>query len=198
MTNAQLTRRGFLADSGRLVTAGWLALNASWLTALASCARDDAHDGERFIALTPAEAKAMRAFAALIIPSDDSMPGADEVGAVYFVDRAVRTPFFAESIPLVRAGLAKLDARARAAGASDFATLPPASQEDIMHEVEGEPFFAAARTLVIIGTFADPAYGGNRQGAGWTIVGLEHRPSYSAPYGWYDSPAAGGSSKRVA
>ena len=67
-----------------------------------------------------------------------------------------------------------------------------------MHEVEGEPFFAAARTLVIIGTFADPAYGGNRQGAGWTIVGLDHRPSYSAPYGWYDSPAAGGSSKRVA
>lgn len=198
MTDSQLTRRGFLASSGRLATAAWLAQNVSWLTALAGCARDDARTGKGFVSLTSAEAKTMRAFAALIIPSDDSMPGADEAGAVYFVDRAFGTPFFAESVPLIRAGLANLDARARSGGAADFATLPPPDQQKIMHEVEREPFFAAARTLVVIGTLADPAYGGNRHGAGWTILGLEHRPTYSAPYGWYDAHTGPESSKRVA
>jgi hypothetical protein len=41
--------------------------------------------------------------------------------------------------------------------------------------------------LVIVGTFADSAYGGNRNGTGWTIVGLEHEPTYAAPFGWYDA-----------
>jgi hypothetical protein len=197
VTDSQLTRRGFLANSGRLVTAGWLARNISLLTALAGCARDDARKGDGFVSLTAAEAKTMRAFAALIIPSDESMPGADEAGAVYFVDRAFRMPLFAESVPLIRAGLARLDARARSGGAADFATLPPPYQETIMREVEREPFFAAARTLVVIGTLADSSYGGNRDGAGWTLLGLEHRPSYSAPYGWYDAHAEA-ESKRAA
>ena len=196
MIDAQLTRRGFLADAARLGTASWLALNIPWLTALAGCARDDARAG--FVALTPAEAKTMRAFAARIIPSDDRMPGADEAGAVYFVDRAFTLPIFAESVAGIRAGLADLDARARAAGAADFAALPSRHQVDIMREVEREGFFAAARTLVVIGTFADPSHGGNKHGAGWTLLGLEHRPSYSAPYGWYDAHADVGSAKRVA
>ena len=196
MIDAQLTRRGFLADTARLGTASWLALNIPWLTALAGCARDDARAG--FVALTPAEAKTMRAFAARIIPSDDRMPGADEAGAVYFVDRAFTLPIFAESVAGIRAGLADLDARARAAGAADFAALPSRHQVNIMREVEREPFFEAARTLVVIGTFADPSHRGNRHGAGWTLLGLEHRPSYSAPYGWYDAHADVDSAKRVA
>ena len=198
MTDAQLTRRGFLADSGRVAAAGWLALNVPWLTALAGCARDDARKGDGFVALTPAEAKTMRAFAACIIPSGDSMPGADEAGAVYFVDRAFSMPFFAESVPLIRAGLAHLDARSRAVGAADFAALPPPYQVIIMRGVEREPFFAAARTLVVIGTLANPSYGGNKHGAGWTIVGIEHHPTYSAPYGWYDAHAEPTSTQRVA
>jgi hypothetical protein len=176
----------------------WLALNVPWLTALAGCARDDTRKGDGFVALTPAEAKTMRAFAARIIPSDDSMPGADEAGAVHFVDRAFRMPFFAGSVALIRAGLAHLDARARSSGAADFAALPPPYQVTIMRTVEREPFFAAARTLVVIGTLADPSYGGNKHGAGWTIVGIEHHPTYSAPYGWYDAHAEPDSSKGVA
>ena len=198
MTDCRPTRRGFLADAARLGTAGWLALNIPWLTALAGCARDDAGKGSGFVALTPLEARTMRAFAARIIPSDDRMPGADEAGAVYFIDRAFAVPAFAESVAGLRAGLADLDARARAAGAADFAALPSRHQVNIMREVEREPFFVAARMLVVIGTFADPSHGGNQHGAGWTLLGLEHRPSYSAPYGWYDAHAAVESSKRAA
>ena len=187
MTLDRLTRRGFLAESGRAATAGWLALEIPWLAALASCRRDDGSTADGFVALTPAEARAMRAFAAQIIPSDTSLPGADEAGAVHFIDRAFGKPFFADLVPLVRAGLADLDARAHALGERDFASLSPGRQVAIMRQVEGTPFFAAARMLVVIGTFADSAYGGNRQGAGWTIVGLEHRPTYASPFGWYDA-----------
>ena len=187
MTIDRLTRRGFLADSGRAATAGWIALEIPWLAALASCTRDDETTARGFAALTPAEARAMRAFAAQIIPSDTSLPGADEAGAVHFIDRAFGKPFFADLVPLVRAGLADLDARAHALGERDFASLSPGRQVAIMRQVEGTPFFAAARMLVVIGTFADSAYGGNRQAAGWTIVGLEHEPTYAAPFGWYDA-----------
>jgi len=187
VTIDRLTRRGFLADSGRAATAGWIALEIPWLAAMASCRRDDEKTARGFAALTPAEARAMRAFAAQIIPSDTSLPGADEAGAVHFIDRAFGKPFFADVVPVVRAGLADLDARARTLGERDFASLSPGRQVALMRQVERTPFFAAARMLVVIGTFADSAYGGNRQGAGWTIVGLEHQPTYSSPFGWYDA-----------
>ena len=187
MTFDRLTRRGFLAESGRAATAGWIALEIPWLAALASCRPDDGSTADGFVALTPAEARAMRAFAAQIIPSDKSLPGADEAGAVHFIDRAFGKPFFADVVPVVRAGLADLDARARVLSERDFASLSAGRQVAIMRQVEATPFFAAARMLVVVGTFADSAYGGNRQGAGWTIVGLEHEPTYASPFGWYDA-----------
>ena len=129
----------------------------------------------------------MRAFAAQIIPSDQSLPGADEAGAVHFIDRAFGKPFFADVVPVVRAGLADLDARARALGERDFASLSAGRQVAIMRQVERTPFFLAARMLVVVGTFADSAYGGNSRGAGWKIVGFEHEPTYTSPFGWYDA-----------
>jgi hypothetical protein len=130
----------------------------------------------------------MRAFAAQIIPADGELPGAEQAGAVQFIDRAFGMPFFAKQVPVVRDGLADLDKRSRARSEGiDFAGLSSGQQIAVMREVERTPFFAAARTLVIVGTFAEPSYGGNRNGAGWTIVGLEHAPSYTAPYGYYDA-----------
>ncbi|HEX5072022.1 MAG TPA: gluconate 2-dehydrogenase subunit 3 family protein [Gemmatimonadaceae bacterium] len=187
MTFDRIDRRGFLAESGKATTAGWIALEIPWLAALASCRRDDANTANGFTALTGAEARAMRAFAARLIPSDQNLPGADEAGAVHFIDRAFGKPFFADVVPVVRAGLADLDARARALGERDFASVPPGRQEAIMRQVERTPFFLAARMLVVVGTFADSAYGGNRGEAGWKIVGFEHEPTYAAPFGWYDA-----------
>ena len=184
MTSVYSTRRAFLVDAGRAVTSGWLALPL--VAALADCARD----GATTTGLTTVEGRAMRAFAAQILPADDDTPGADDMGAVQFIDRALRAPFFAANVPIIRAGLAELDRRARALdGSSDFATLGAAQQIEIMQQIEHEPFFAAARTLVVSGTFADPSYGGNVGGAGWTMLGMEHRPSYAAPFGWYDAHA---------
>lgn len=193
MTAVPQTRRDFLSVSTRGATAGWLALQLPWLAALASCAREDVRTGDALTHLTPSEAGTMRAFAAQIIPSGDDGPGADEAGAVYFVDRAFGMPFFAASLPVVRAGLADLDARAKAFDAhGGFASLGAAQQMAIMQRIEGDPFFTTARTMVVIGTLADPSYGGNRDATGWTMIGMEHHASYSAPFGWYDGPARTG------
>jgi gluconate 2-dehydrogenase gamma chain len=130
----------------------------------------------------------MRAFAAQVIPSDDGTAGAEEAGVVHFVDRALGMPYFAASVPIVRAGLADLDARAHAIDAREaFASLPGPLQMAVMRQIEHEPFFAAARTLVVMGMFADPSYGGNVDGAGWRMIGIDHHPSYVAPFGWYDA-----------
>jgi gluconate 2-dehydrogenase gamma chain len=184
MTDVQLTRRRFLADTGRLGTVGWLALQLPLVETFAACAREAAP----FVTLTPAEARSMRAFAAQIIPSAEGTPGAEEAGAVYFVDRALGTPYFAADARTLRTGLADLDRRARESGAREgFASLTVAKQIAIMRAIETGPFFATARTLVIIGTFADASYGGNRGGVGWSIIGMEHQASYVAPFGWYDA-----------
>jgi hypothetical protein len=173
------SRRAFLADVGRAATvAAWLSL--PWLATLEGCTREDAPTDGPFTGFTPAERRAMEAFAALILPAVDGAPGAVELGAVRFVDRALGEPFFAASAPVVRAGLADLNRRG-------FTSLAEGEQAAILREIEHGPFFKAARTLVLTGTFADPSYGGNQGGAGWTIVGLDHRPSYAAPFGYYDA-----------
>jgi len=191
MDDSGIKRRDFLVDSGRIITAGWLALQLPWLGALAGCAREDAKNGSPLTGLKPSEERAMRAFAAQIIPADEHGPGAVELGAVHFVDRALAQPFFAEQLPLIREGLADLDARARKiSGRSDFAALPHAQQVAVLRDIERGPFFKAARTLVVIGTFAEPAHGGNKDGAGWAMIGIDHRPSYDAPFGWYDAQSS--------
>lgn len=186
MALSKLTRRSVLVRSGQRIAAGWLAFELPWLATLAACDGDAAPDGP-FVSLTSTEVRTLRAFAAQIIPSDDGIPGSAEAGAASFIDRALRVEYFAESAPIVRRGLADLDLRARRSGARDFASLSSAKQIGIMRQIERDPFFDVARKLVVIGTFSDPVHGGNRDAVGWTTIGLEHRPSYAAPYGWYDA-----------
>jgi hypothetical protein len=56
----------------------------------------------------------MSAFAAQILPADADSPGANDLGAVQFIDRVLGHPYFVAMTPLIRAGLTDLDVRARA------------------------------------------------------------------------------------
>ncbi|MEP6491715.1 MAG: gluconate 2-dehydrogenase subunit 3 family protein [bacterium] len=185
-----------MIDAARSAAAGWLALQ---LPLLVACARDADGRDPGLAHLTRAEAQTMRAFAAQILPFENGRPGADEAGAVTFVDRALGMPFFAESVPTLRLGLADLDSRAAATGARDgFASIPGNQQIRLMRAIEQTPFFAVARSLVVIGTLADPYHGGNRDHAGWVLLGIDHRPSFSAPFGWYDASTASNSAASAA
>lgn len=186
-TNDSIPRRTFLIDAARVAALGWLAFD---LSILEGCARDHSTKDSVFAHLTSAEAKTMRAFAAQILPSENGRPGAEEACAVNFIDRALGLPYFADSVPIVRSGLAELDTRANAAGARDgFASLSSAKQIELMREMQTTTFFLTARSLVVIGTLADPSYGGNRGASGLALLNIDHRPSYAAPFGWYDAQA---------
>jgi gluconate 2-dehydrogenase gamma chain len=182
-------RREFLIETGRAVAAGWLTLQLPLLTSLQACARQDLADNAPFTTLTATEGATMRAFAAQILPAENGLPGAEDAGAVYFIDRAVGIAPYRIHLLELRAGLADLDAAARKLGAkNDFASLDSAHQVALMRQVERTSFFKTARMLTIMGTFSEPSYGGNKDGIGWHVAGMEHHDSFQAPFGWYDDP----------
>jgi gluconate 2-dehydrogenase gamma chain len=184
MVDPSLSRRRFVALLGRGAAAPSIVSRLPWLALLDACARGAVPRAT----LTARELRTLRAFAAQIIPSDTDATGAADAGAAEFIDRALARPLYSASLPDIRRGLADLDARARRVGAdSDFASANDARQRAILQDVQSTPFFTLARTLVVVGTFADPSYGGNRGGAAWKMLGIEHAPSYSPPFGWYDA-----------
>jgi gluconate 2-dehydrogenase gamma chain len=138
--------------------------------------------------LTPAQAAVLVALTSRILPSVDGRPGAGEAGALYFIDRALAT-FNASQRSLYAEGIADLNRRAhaKAGGGADFAALTAAQQNDVIREIEATPFFQAARFDTIVGTLALPTWGGNRDHLGWQLLGLEHRASFQAPFGYYDA-----------
>jgi gluconate 2-dehydrogenase gamma chain len=184
-------RRSFLVTSASALGAGWLAYALPSLAVLAGCARREARAGAGFTLLTAAEAAALGAFAARVVPSDDGSPGAEEAGAVHFIDRALAGPFDSMA-GAVRGLVAELDAKAAEHGAPDFASLAAPEQDVVMTELQDTEAFGAGRMLVVLGVLCDPAHGGNRDHVGWTMIERSHEPAYAPPFGWYDAQAAGG------
>jgi gluconate 2-dehydrogenase gamma chain len=135
--------------------------------------------------LTAAEAADIEAVASQIIPSDDS-PGAREAGVVYFIDRALAT-FFSQLAGDYRAQLAAFQqgVRERHHDAS-FASLASDQQIEYLKEVDQTPFFAMTRVLTLLGMFTLPAYGGNRDGVGWKLLGFQDAHVFEPPFGYYD------------
>lgn len=179
-------RRDFLAVSTR-AGAGWLALQSGVLASLAACAREDAARAAAFSNLSDGEGRTVRAFAAEILPSGDGLPGAEEAGAVYFIDRALGS-YFQGMRPLIEQAVATLDERAASATppAAGFADLESPARIEIMRDLETDAWFGGLRFLVLIGVFADPVHGGNRNSAGDALLGLERAASWSPPFGYYD------------
>jgi hypothetical protein len=139
-------------------------------------------------ALTRAQAEVVSALTSRILPAVDGRPGAGQAGALSFIDRALET-FNAAQQPLYTQGIADLNRRAQAkiTGAAGFATLTSGQQDEVIREVEATPFFQAVRLDTIVGTFALPSWGGNREYVGWQLLGLEHQMTFQAPFGYYDA-----------
>src|SRR5207302_11422891 len=78
---------------------------------------------------------------------------------------------------------AQLDAYCQATYKEPFAKLPAARQDEVITALEqgkatgftypsAQAFFNTLRTHTIEGMFADPVYGGNKDFAGWRLVGF--------------------------
>ncbi len=172
---------------GGTLGASCLALNWSEIAAAASQAANDHASGlhgTKF--LTAAEAADVEAICAQIIPTD-STPGAREAGVLVFVDRALAS-FFAPQAGAFRLALREFQNECRKwrPQASSFAALPPAQQIEFLRTVDHTPFFDSMRLLTVIGMFAMPAYGGNRNGVGWKLLGFEDLHAFQPPFGYYD------------
>jgi gluconate 2-dehydrogenase gamma chain len=107
-------------------------------------------------ALTPGQAQTLSVAAELIMPATDT-PGAIAVGVPQFIDRALATWCEPADAERLRAGLARLDADAKAEGGTSFAALTSAQQTAIMTRHDAETarphYFALLKDLTTAGYF---------------------------------------------
>jgi gluconate 2-dehydrogenase gamma chain len=137
----------------------------------------------------PAAARDVSALAAVIVPSDDG-PGAAEAGAVYFIDRALKT-FAADQRAVYHAGLADLNQRRKAMfpASKSIADLPRPEQTELLRAIDKTDFFNLLRTHTILAWLGDPKYGGNRGEVGWKYIGFDDAGDFEPPFGYYDREA---------
>ena len=103
---------------------------------------------------------------------------------VYFIDRALATLQRARSRCYVDGHRRSEPARRGASRrrARPFAALAADQQDEVIHDDREDALLSgAARFDTIVGTFALPTWGGNRDYAGWHMLGFEHQPASSRP-----------------
>lgn len=185
------SRRAFLRAAAA-AGAAWSAADLlSVEDALAWSAGQAAAKSSAFTALSAGEAETIVALSSRIIPSVDKRPGAEEAGVVFFVDKALAT-FNAGQKKMYAEGIQDLNRRAADMfKAAAFSKLTAAQQDEVIRAIEKTPFFQAVRFDTIVGTFALPTWGGNRDYAGWHMIGLDHQPRFQPPFGAYDVEANG-------
>lgn len=186
------SRRAFLGATGKMAGGGWLALNMPALLAAGEAAAEQQSDKAAWIHFSASEAAGFAAVADQIIPPDD-LPGAAQAGVVYFIDQALGG-FMADAAAMLREGLQDLDQRARAAvpGSAGFAGLSFEQQTALLDPVDTTPFFNQMIFLTHCGMFANPSWGGNRDRAGWALLGFDDRHAWQPPFGYYDMQAMTG------
>ena len=162
------------------------ALGSAWLPLDFARIASAADDTPVKSSLSKAELADVDAITAQIIPTDET-PGAREAGVAQFIDRALAT-FFGRFAADFRSQLSAFRSRCRAQypGAESFAALTSEQQIEFLKQVERTPFFERVRLLTIVGMFAMPKYGGNRDGVGWTLLGFQDQHIFQPPFGYYD------------
>ncbi len=172
----------------------WLAVHLAAIAPQIQAAQEHAHEAVRspkgkLESLDAAAAREIEAIAARIIPTDDT-PGAREAGVIYFIDRALAT-FDRDKRPAYRNGIRDVQARVRKMfpGAASFAGLAAEQQDQVLKSIENTDFFELVRFHTVLGFFGHPSWGGNRNRAGWKLIGFDDRAGFEPPFGYYDREA---------
>ena len=128
------------------------------------------------------QATTVAAFSERLMPGAPGKPGARDANVVNYIDLALAGAY-ADLQDFYRRGLAQLDAYCRATYKQSFTQLDAAKQDEVIGALEqgkaggftwpsAREFFNVVRTHTMEGMFADPIYGGNRDFAGWRLVGF--------------------------
>jgi gluconate 2-dehydrogenase gamma chain len=129
-----------------------------------------------------ADAATVAAITERIMPSAPGKPGARDADVLNYIDLALAGAY-AELQDFYRRGLASLDAYCRGTYKESFVHLSPEKQDEVITALEenkasgfaypsAREFFVTLRVHTMEGMFADPLYGGNRDFAGWRLVGF--------------------------
>src|SRR6185436_838570 len=148
----------------------------------ATTAQGHAHAGGHGAFLNDDDAVTVTAFAERIMPGAPGKPGARDAGVLNYIDLAL-SGAYSDLQDFYRRGLAALDAHSRTTHGKPFAQLTAAQQDEVITALEGgkangftwptsQAFFETLRTHTMEGMFADPVYGGNKDFAGWVLVGF--------------------------
>lgn len=148
------------------------------VAAIRSAAADAKNDAKTS-ALTPDQRRLVEAFADRLIPKDENGPSATECGAPNYIDRQLADYLASEKASFVE-GLNATNAYAMKSHGKNFVDLTSEMQDMVLTEIEGgraegfansRAFFNRFRRLTLEGAFSDPYYGGNKNFAGWDLIG---------------------------
>jgi gluconate 2-dehydrogenase gamma chain len=128
------------------------------------------------------DAATVAAFTERIMPGAPGLAGARDAGVLNYIDLALAGAY-SDLQDLYRRGLAQLDAYCRRTHHHAFVGLPASQQDEVLAALDdgqatgfswptAQEFFNTVRTHTMEGMFADPLYGGNRNFAGWRLVGF--------------------------
>lgn len=132
-------------------------------------------------ALNRTERRAVEAIFERLFPADAGSPGATQIGAADYLDRAL-TGAYREQIDTYRLGLAQIDSVALREFGAPFAECDATQQDTLLARLQrGDlpefnvppqtEFFDLLRTHCLEGLFSDPIHGGNRDKLGWQAIG---------------------------
>ena len=163
---------------------GFLQAGALGGLILAGCERPVPPDAgtSDLVPFTPDQLAGFEAIAMRIFPSSDGTAGAREAGVIGFIERVMAGPYAPWRQDLTN-GLSDLDQRA----GGSFASQSAERQDALLRDIEKSTFFGYMRYLTICGVFADPSWGGNREQAGWKLLGFDPRAIWQPPFGFYDA-----------
>jgi gluconate 2-dehydrogenase gamma chain len=136
-------------------------------------------------------AATIAAFAERLMPGAPGKPGATDAGVLNYIDLALAGAY-ADQQDFYRRGLAQLDAYCQKTFTKPFRELSAAQQDEVIGALaagkatefawpSAQAFFGRVRVHTIEGMFADPVYGGNKDFAGWRLIGFPGAQPYFTP-----------------
>lgn len=137
------------------------------------------------------EAATIAAITERLMPGAPGKPGALDAGVLNYIDLAL-SGAYAGHQDFYRRGLAQLGAFCRKTYSEPFVRLTAAQRDEVIAALESgkasefeyptaEAFFNILRTHTVEGMFADPIYGGNKDFAGWQLVGFPGAQIFYSP-----------------
>jgi gluconate 2-dehydrogenase gamma chain len=128
------------------------------------------------------DSRTIAAFTERLMPSAPGKPGATDADVLNYIDLALAGPYSDDQY-FYRCGVAQLDAHCTQTYGKPFHSLTAAQQDETIAALEqgkaaafvwptAQAFFNTVHKHTMEGLFADPIYGGNKDFAGWRLVGF--------------------------